>query len=206
MLMNQRNLSDWIRWPAKGLAVLALAAGLFFSAERALGDGGGMNCGGGDQIGTLPLSTFPPEQSNTHPSFVVQGTLEDLITSVVAAEGTGSAALWGDEATNQWTLAFYGQVRVWFARNYVESGLLQTSLGVSEPFVGGLAKIRLNGKAKGRIALPSGQLPMPLTALVQSGVLDGGKLMMHSVSANKQLHQVLELSAQATTVCLELRD
>jgi hypothetical protein len=204
-LWNGLRACTGLRAVRASFLVLALGAALGLGSNVAVGDGG-MSGGGGDQIGSLPCNIVPPQNLTSAPSFILEGDLEDLLNSVVDANGTGWASLLQNLETGQWRLGFHGHVNAWFNRNLIESGRIRTSIDPGPIFAGGSAVLKLDGMAHGRIFLPRvGMLEVPLPGLTQSGVLNHSCLTVNSTSLS-HLHNVLAMSASAHLVRIELRD
>jgi hypothetical protein len=204
-LWNGLRACASLRAVRASLVAAALGAVLTLSSNVAVGDGG-MSGGGGDQIGSLPCNLLPPENLTAKPSFILLGTKEDLLASVVDAYGAGSASLTQNLETGQWMLGFHGHVHAFLNRNMIESGCIQSGIDPGTVYAGGFALLKLDGTAKGRLLLPRfGLLDVPLSDLTLSGVLNHACLTVTSTSLNHQ-ENVIAMSASAHLVRIELRD
>lgn len=204
-LWNGLRACASLRAVRASLVAAALGAVLTLGSNVAVGDGG-MSGGGGDQIGSLPCNLIPPENLTAKPSFILLGTREDLLASVVDAYGTGSASLVQNLETGKWQLGFHGHVHAFLNRNIIESGCIEAGIAPGTVYAGGVAVLKLNGTAQGRVLLPRyGLLDVPLANLTLSGVLNHASLTVNSTSLNHQ-ENVIAMSASAHLVRIELRD
>lgn len=204
---------------ARGLTALALAVMLGAGQLVRAGDDLLESGGGGDTVGSLPLTSWPPPPGDpgigTPPSVEVgpatpiatlTGPREDVLATILSAHATGPDGefrllqLWNGEIR----VEFYGRVTVVLDRQLVQTAPVRTEVLVGSTFVGGLAQYRVGGQLRAVEPLLLGAKDFRLRELDDAGVLVEG-FNWHAISL-QQVHRVIDIQAAGNLITIQQRD
>lgn len=153
-------------------------------AQGGDGPGDAVSSGGDETVGTLPiiggrmvkLPTISGWRGD-RPAFYMQGTADDIATSLLAARGTGYITVEVlDPALDTVRVAFHGNVSVVLDRDLMETLPIQTGLAVPASFAPRSVVLGSGTQPSRALALHPGFLPIAVGELSRSRTLDAGPL------------------------------
>lgn len=199
------------------LAALALGTGAYANVGSS-GEGGDGNPGfsPGDLVGTLPVYSggdSPSDAINNpaltgtkavvQPAFSVYGTNSGLQDLIDDATGDGFVTVYSQPGTGAQRLVFHGDVTVSLDRSVLQRQSFETQLWIGSGFGSCVGVVSYEGTRGGAFHAGSNtQVPLPLSALAATDVLDTGHV---SVALTNRSGDVagLQLTANPELVLLE---
>ena len=198
----------------------ALLAGMFVGLSTlgsASNSGSGNNpmgagSGGDETVGTLPsmgggsMIHFVRRVNDSRPAVCLEGTLEDLMDTVLQLDGSGDCSVSEiDPFLHVLRLEFHGAVRFQLDRGFVHLGGVTFGLSVPSAFRNGHLTAQWAGRSSASTVLQTGTYALPLASMDALGQLSQAPLALVADSPTQNSVALIASSHDGVMVLTQRR-